>query len=69
MIIKREFILSEDDIKEAIKDYLYYEVEEVEDKDKISIVLKAKLKTDNERITGYEIIAICKEDTGNAEQA
>lgn len=63
MIIKREFILSEDDIKEAIKDYLYYEVE---DKDKISIVLKAKLKTDNERITGYEIIAICKEDTGNA---
>lgn len=63
MIIKREFILSEDDIKEAIKDYLYYEVE---DKDKISIVLKAKLKTDNERIAGYEIIAICKEDTGNA---
>lgn len=63
MIIKREFILSEDDIKEAIKDYLYYEVE---DKDKISIVLKAKLKTDNERITGYKTIAICKEDTGNA---
>lgn len=63
MIIKREIILDEDDIKEAIKDYLYYEVE---DKDKISIVLKAKLKTDNERITGYEIIAICKEDTGNA---
>lgn len=63
MIIKKEIILDEDDIKEAIKNYLYYEVE---DKDKISIVLKAKLKTDNECITGYEIIAICKEETGNA---
>ena len=63
MIIKREFILSEDDIKEAIKDYIYYEVE---DKDKVSIVLNAKLKTDDKCIAGYEIIAICKEDTGNA---
>lgn len=63
MIIKREFILSEEDIKEAIKDYLCYEVE---DKDKVSIVLNAKLKTDDTRIAGFEIIAICKEDTGNA---
>ena len=63
MIIKREFILSEEDIKEAIKDYLCYEVE---DKDKVSIVLNAKLKTDDKSITGYEIIAICKEDAGNA---
>lgn len=66
MIIKKEIILDEDDIKEAIKDYLYYEVE---DKDKVSIVLNAKLKTDDKSITGYEIIAICKEDAGNAEQA
>lgn len=65
MIIKKEIILDEDDI-EAIKDYLYYEVE---DKDKVSIVLKAKLKTDDKSITGYEITAICKEDTDNAEQA
>lgn len=63
MIIKKEIILDEHDIKEAIKDYLYC------DKDKISIVLKAKLKTDDKAITGYEITAICKEDTGNAEQA
>lgn len=66
MIVNKEFILNEEDIKEAIKDYLYYEVE---DKDKVSIVLKAKLKTDDKSITGYEITAICKEDTGNAEQA
>lgn len=63
MIIKKEIILDEDDIKEAIKDYIYYEVE---DKDKVSIVLNAKLKTDDEAITGYKIIAICKEDTGDA---
>lgn len=66
MIIKREIILDEHDIKEAIKDYISYEVE---DKDEVSIVLKAKLKTDDKAITGYEITAICKEDTGNAEQA
>ena len=63
MIIKKEIILDEEDIKKAIKDYLYYEVE---DKDKVSIVLNAKLKTDDKCITGFEIIAICKEDTGNA---
>ena len=63
MIIKKEIILDEDDIKEAIKDYLYYEVE---DKDKVSIVLSAKLKTDDKAITGYKIIAICKEETDNA---
>ena len=63
MIIKKEIILDEDDIKEAIKDYIYYEVE---DKDKVSIVLNAKLKTDDKSIAGYEIIAICKEDAGNA---
>lgn len=63
MIIKKEIILDEDDIKEAIKDYLYYEVE---DKDKVSVVLNAKMKTDDEAIVGYEIIAICKEDTDNA---
>lgn len=63
MIIKKEIFLDEDDIKEAIKDYLDYEIE---DKDKISIVLKAKLKTNDKAITGYEITAICKEDTGNA---
>lgn len=66
MIIKKEIILDEDDIKEAIKDYISYEVE---DKDEVSIVLKAKLKTDDKAITGYEITAICKEDIGNAEQA
>ena len=63
MIIKKEIILDENDIKEAIKDYLCCEVE---DNDNVSIVLNAKLKTDDEAITGYEIIAICKEDTGNA---
>ena len=63
MIIKKEFILDEDDIKDAIRDYLDYEVE---DKDKVSIVLNAKLKTDDESITGYKIIAICKEDIENA---
>ena len=63
MIIKKEIILDEGDIKEAIKDYISYEVE---DKDDVSIVLNAKMKTDNEAIVGYEIIAICKEDTGNA---
>ena len=63
MIIKKEIILDEDDIKEAIKDYISYEVE---DKDEVSIVLNAKLKTDVKPITGYEIIAICKEDVGNA---
>lgn len=63
MIIKKEIILDEDDIKEAIKDYIYYEVE---DKDKVSVVLNAKLKTDDKCIAGYEIIATCKEDTGNA---
>lgn len=62
MIIKKEIILDEDDIKEAIKDYIEYEV----DKDRVSIVLNAKLKTDDKCIAGYEIIAICKEDTGNA---
>ena len=63
MIIKKEIILDEDDIKEAIKDYISYETE---DKDEVSIVLKAKLKTDDKAITGYEITAICKEETGNA---
>lgn len=63
MIIKKEIILDEDDIKEAIKDYISYEIE---DKDDVSIVLKAKLKTDDKAITGYEITAICKEDTSNA---
>lgn len=63
MIIKKEIILDEDDIKEAIKDYIYYEVD---DKDKVSVVLNAKIKTEDKAITGYEIIAICKEDTGNA---
>ena len=63
MIIKKEIILDESDIKEAIKDYLYYQVE---DKDKVSIVLNAKPKTNDKGITGFEIIAICKEDTGNA---
>lgn len=63
MIIKKEIILDEDDIKEAIKEYLYYEVE---DKDKVSVVLNAKVKTDDKCIAGFEIIAICKEDNGNA---
>lgn len=64
MIIKKEIILDEDDIKEAIKDYLFYY--DVEDKDKVSVVLNAKMKTDGKGITGFEIIAICKEDTDNA---
>lgn len=63
MIIKKEIFLDEDDIKEAIKDYLYYEVE---DKDNVSVVLNAKPKTDGKGITGFEIIAICKVDTSNA---
>ena len=62
MIIKKEIFLDEDDIKEAIKDYVSYELE---DEDNVSIVLNAKIKTNDEAITGYEIIAICKEDTGN----
>ena len=63
MIIKKEIILDEDDIKEAIKDYISYEIE---DEDRVSIMLNAKLKADAKDITGFEIIAICKEDTGNA---
>ncbi len=63
MIIKKEIFLDEADIKEAIKDYISYEVE---DTDNVSIVLNAKMKTDDKAIVGYEIIAICKEDTGNA---
>ena len=39
MIIKKEFILNEDDIKYAIRDYLAYDIE---DMDKLSIDLKVE---------------------------
>lgn len=61
MIIKREFFLEEEDIKEAIKDWLSVECD---DSDRLNIKFKLIASdTDNSAIT---LNAVCKEEIGNA---
>ena len=57
MIIKKEFILNEDDIKYAIRDYLAYDVE---DTDKLSIDLKVE---QTPGVVGFVVSAVCTEKT------
>ena len=61
MIIKREFILSEEDIKDAIKEFLSVECD---DPDKLNIEFKLIAFDMND--SGITLNAVCKEETGNA---
>ena len=61
MIIKREFILAEDDIKDAIKEWLYGECD---DTDRLSI--EFKLTASNTKNTDITLNAVCKEEIENA---
>ena len=61
MIIKREFILSEEDIKDAIKEFLSVECD---DPDKLNI--EFKLISFDMNDSGITLNAVCKEETGNA---
>lgn len=60
MIIKKEFILNEDDIKYAIRDYLAYDVE---DTDKLSVDLKVEQTSG---VVGFVVSAVCTEKTADA---
>lgn len=57
MIIKKEFILNEDDIKYAIRDYLAYDVD---DTDKLSVDLKVE---QTPGVVNYVVSAVCTEKT------
>lgn len=61
MIIKREFILSEKDIKDAIKEFLSVECD---DPDKLNIEFKVMAFDMGD--SGITFNAVCKEETGNA---
>ena len=61
MIIKREFILEEEDIKEAIKDWLSTECD---DSDRLNI--EFKLIASDTGNSGITFNAVCKEEIGNA---
>ena len=60
MIIKKEFILNEDDIKYAIRDYLAYDVD---DTDKLSVDLKVE---QTQGVVGFVVSAVCTEKTEDA---
>jgi len=57
MIIKKEFILNEDDIKYAIRDYLAYDVD---DTDKLSVDLKVE---QTPGVVNFVVSAVCTEKT------
>lgn len=57
MIIKKEFILNEDDIKYAIRDYLAYDVD---DTDKLSVDLKVE---QTPGVVSFIVSAVCTEKT------
>lgn len=57
MIIKKEFILNEDDIKYAIRDYLAYDVD---DTDKLSVDLKVE---QTPGVVSFVVSAVCTEKT------
>lgn len=61
MIIKREFILEEEDIKEAIKDWLSVECD---DPDRLNIEFKVIAFDMGD--SGITFNAVCKEEIGNA---
>ena len=58
MIVNKEFILNEEDIKEAIIDHLSYDYLEDSDKAVVEIRIIADDKDDNK---GIKIEAVCKE--------
>lgn len=57
MIIKKEFILNEDDIKYAIRDYLAHDVD---DTDKLSVDLKVE---QTPGVVNFVVSAVCTEKT------
>ena len=61
MIIKREFILSEKDIKDAIKEFFFFFCD---DPDKLNIEFKVMAFDMGD--SGITFNAVCKEETGNA---
>lgn len=67
MIIRKEFILDEDDIKEAIRDYLDYECDNKDDLNINFIYENVVIKDD--KLAGLELKAFALEDPENAEQA
>lgn len=67
MIIRKEFILDEDDIKEAIRDYLDYECDDKDDL-RVNFVYENVVIKDN-KLASIELKAFALEDPENAEQA
>ena len=61
MIVNKEFILNEEDIKDAIKEFLSVECD---DPDKLNIEFKLIAFDMND--SGITLNAVCKEETGNA---
>lgn len=58
MKVNKEFILDEEDIKDAIRDHLSYDYLEDSDKTVVEIRIIADDKDDNK---GIKIEAVCKE--------